>query len=70
MSTLKKYLPDIILFIGIFLVAKDYLYKCTLAVDSIGSLQICSGAGQIAGILLVTLALDIFLRRYIVAKRM
>lgn len=60
-----RYLPDALILLGVFFIAKSSFYECHLAVSSIGSFEMCSGEDYVAGIMLLVLGGDILLRRLI-----
>jgi len=65
---MKKYLPDAFILIGVYFISQNFFVTCSSWVSSGGTGQTCHGFDAVAGIVLLTLGIIIYIRKYVNKK--
>jgi len=64
MKSYLRYIPDLLILVGIYLVASRLFVSCSTVVHGGGGIgTVCEGRGLVLGIVLIAVGLDIALRK-------
>ncbi|PIZ76366.1 MAG: hypothetical protein COY04_01405 [Parcubacteria group bacterium CG_4_10_14_0_2_um_filter_7_35_8] len=65
----KKYLPDIVILIGVWLILQPEIYKSHWKSGGFGGLHYYNTDWDKMGIIVVLIGIDVLIRKYLISKK-